>query len=83
MKRVIRASSDYRKFDGYSLDEVREFYPEYQSWPVDYSRAKEIYIPRNRNNAYIGVKYRDGFRLVGDGEEFPVSFSLMSDYLSV
>ena len=93
MKRMIRnvqAASDFRTFDGYSIDEVLELFPEIYEYYL--ARVSDdidrVYIPRHIAKCeYIGVLDTEGQYYVweGDGEDGPgwyeVTFEELADLL--
>lgn len=85
MKRWVRAVQDFRNFDGYTVEELEEFYPDYlDEIGIDVDGASQVYIPRNTNNEFVAVEY-DGndIKLYRNGQyDCKVSFSTMYNVLS-
>lgn len=85
MKRLVRAVSDFRSFDGYTVEELEEFYPDYlDEIGIDVDGASQVYIPRNPNNEFVAIEYNvNDIRLYRNGQyDCKVSFGTMYDVLS-
>lgn len=88
--RKIQASSDFRIFDAYSVEEAEEMIPEiYYDFFYDVRNdVNQIYVSKNPLCTHIGAQDSDGRYFVYDEAEpefgpgwFEVTFAELSDYL--
>ena len=67
-------ASDYRRFVGYSLEELEELFPYYYEDSrlsiVTFrpNEIKTIFVSKNDHCRYIGVEYWDGEIVITDGK---------------
>lgn len=74
-------ASDFRKFAGYTLEELEELRPNvyndnrYCAISFRPSEIKQVFISRNPKCKYIGIEYWDGEIVITDGRTMtPVMF---------
>ena len=89
-KRKVTASTDYRTFDGFRLDEVEEMFPDiYYDYFYDIRNdVEEVYISRDPECEFVGALDTDGMYLVYKKEDpdfgpgwFEVTFEELAEYL--
>lgn len=89
-RKPIKAASDYRTFDGLSLDEVEESYPEiYADYFYDIRNdVDEVYISKNADCMYIGThdKSEDKYYVfrndIAEAGWYEVDFEELFEYLA-
>lgn len=89
-RKTIQAASDYRTFDGLSLDEVEESYPEiYADYFYDIRNdVDEVYISKNADCMYIGThdKSEDKYYVfrndIAEAGWYEVDFEELFEYLA-
>lgn len=71
----IQAASDYRTFDGLSIDEIEESYPDiFEFYFKDiYNDIEEVYLSKNPNNNRVAILDTDGMycAYLANGTEGP------------
>lgn len=87
MKRWIKASSQAKTFNSYTIEEAVELgeIGEDEDWDSeDGLKAKNIYIPTNDECPYIGVQYEDGsYWIYGARVDHKCSYDEMCDYFNL
>lgn len=94
-RKTIQAASDYRTFDGLSIDEVEESYPNiYYDYFYDIRNdVREVFLSKNPECKFVGVEDTEGKYYIykttthyGDGEVDPgwyeVTFQELFSYLN-
>lgn len=74
-------ASDFRKFTGYTLEELEEMRPavynddRYCIISFRPSEIDQVFLSKNSNCKYIAIQYTDGELIVTDGKKVtPVEF---------
>lgn len=88
-RKKIQAASDYRTFDGLSVDELEESESElYYDYFFDIRKdIREAFISKNRDCKYVGVEDQEGKYYIYDAEGsegpgwYEVTFDQLFEYL--